>query len=167
MYWINLILPAIILLPNLIYFWVSPSGSKNEWEKEHPLLLTVLEWIGRAGVIITPIFNPLNIESVGEDMAILVVIVFLIIYYLGWIRYFAREMDSKYLYSPLMGIPLPLAISPVFFFLFISYPLHSVALFISTILFGVSHIWIALRQYRQYIEEVQEQDGQDNTDNNI
>jgi hypothetical protein len=154
MYWINLIIPGVILLPNLIYFWVAPSGTLEDWNKEHPPFLTIMEWVGRAGVILTPIFTPLQIESVGEDMAAIVMIVFLIIYYIAWFRYFAFNMKYEYLFKTLTGIPLPLAISPVFYFLFASYPLHSIALLVSTIIFAISHIWITIRSYRQFKEEM-------------
>ncbi len=156
MYWINLIIPGVILLPNLIYFWVSPEGFNDDWVKQQPNFLTVLEWIGRIGVILTPIFTPLQIESVGEDMAAIVMVMFLIIYYAAWFRYFAFQMQYKYLFKSLLGIPFPLVISPLFYFLFASYPLHSIPLLISTIIFAISHIWISLRRYRQYKEKTSE-----------
>ena len=153
MYLINLIIPGVILLPNLIFFWVTPGGIKEQWEDEHPTFLTIAEWAGRIGIILSPLFTPLQIESVGEDMAALVMAMFLIIYYLGWIRYFAYQMEYNYLVAPFLGIPMPLAISPVFYFLFASYPLHSIPLLISTIIFGISHLWISRNNYNKVKEE--------------
>ncbi|MFO8234712.1 MAG: hypothetical protein R6U04_04810 [Bacteroidales bacterium] len=149
MHWINLIIPGVILLPSLFFFWYSPSGSSEEWEKEQRPLTTILEWIGRIGIILTPIFTSLQKESIGEDMAVIVMIIFLLIYYACWFRFFAYEMDSYFLYAPLAGIPLPMAISPVIYFLFASYPLHSIPLLISTIIFGIGHIWNTYNSYKQ------------------
>ncbi|MFW6095672.1 MAG: hypothetical protein ACOC8S_04475 [Bacteroidota bacterium] len=149
MYWINLIIPGVILLPNLIFFWISPSGTSNEWDKDRSYFLTILEWVGRIGVVITPVFTSLQKDSVGEDMAIIVLILFLLIYYVSCFRFFAFEMDQYYLYAPLAGIPIPLAVSPVIYFLFASYPLHSWSLFVATIIFGTAHIINSLFTYRQ------------------
>lgn len=149
MYWINLIIPGVILLPNLIYFWTSPGGTSNEWDKERSYFLTILEWAGRIGVVITPVFSPLQKESVGEDMAIIVMIIFLLVYYASWFRFFAFEMHPYYLYASLAGIPFPLAISPAVYFLFASFPLHSWPLFVATIIFGTAHILNTKYTYKQ------------------
>jgi hypothetical protein len=45
-----------------------------------------------------------------------VMLLALAFYYTGWVRYFTRGRTPALLYKPLLGIPLPLAVSPVDYF---------------------------------------------------
>jgi len=72
----------------------------------------------------------------------------LFVYYLGWVRYFRRGRLPALLYRPFAGIPVPLAITPVAYFLACSGLTRSPALALITLAFGVAHISLSLRRGR-------------------
>lgn len=147
MYWLNLIIPALIFLPNLLLFRYPPANEPQEPVHE-PLSLKVIEWVGRIGLIITPLFTPYSADSVAGEMAFMALVVFLLIYYAGWIRFFRNGRIYEYLYLPMLEIPIPMAIAPVVYFLYASFLLQSAWVLISAVIFGTGHIIISLKNYR-------------------
>lgn len=70
------------------------------------------------------------------------------LYYSGWIRYFAKGRRYPLLFAPLLGIPLPMAVGPVTYFLAASFFLRSPALCGAAVLLGIGHIYIAAADRR-------------------
>jgi hypothetical protein len=67
-------------------------------------------------------------------------------YYAGWVRFFVQGRDYSLLYRPMLGLPVPLAISPVSYFLFASLVLGSVYQAIAAVVLGVGHISISIHE---------------------
>jgi hypothetical protein len=70
-------------------------------------------------------------------------------YYAGWVRFFVRGRDYLLLYKPMIGLPIPMAISPVIYFLFASLVLGSFYQAIGAAVLGVGHISISTCEYRR------------------
>ena len=147
MYWLNLIIPALIFIPNLLEYFLPPANLPQESPRE-PVYLKILEWVGRIGLIIIPLFTPFSVESMAGELALIALIVFLLIYYAGWFRFFYIGRVYEYLYLPLLDIPIPLALSPVIYFLYASFLLNSNLLLISTVIFAAGHIPLSVISYR-------------------
>lgn len=144
---ISLIIPFIIILPNVVFSILNFNNlatSKNETKLN---FLTMIERIGQISVFTIPVIYPLRIKDIVDVVALYGMIFMVIFYYVGWIRYFFHQREYKFLFLPLFRIPVPMAISPVFYFLFASLILHSLILFIATLIFGISHIIISLQEY--------------------
>ena len=147
MYWLNLIIPLLVFIPNLVYLKLQPQNAPQE-QLSIPKYLKIIEWIGRAGMIITPLFSPFYAGSVAGELGLIAMIVFLCLYYAGWGRYLLNGRIYEYLYLPLLGIPVPLAISAVVYFLYASFLISSIWLFIATLVFAAGHIPISVISYK-------------------
>lgn len=66
-------------------------------------------------------------------------IVFLVLYYVVWIRYFMGGRDIVLLSKSFCMIPMPLAVFPVLYFLCAAIWLHNIPAAVFMIIFGVAH----------------------------
>ncbi len=135
------LIPLLIMLPNVVWM-LSPKTNASAPPSE-PLFLTILENVGRFATLILPFFFSLDMHrklslpvAIGMGLA-------LAVYYACWIRYFAGGRVSTLLGAPFLGIPIPMAIAPIAFFILSSYLMSSWWMFGASLLFGVAHIWIS------------------------
>lgn len=149
----SLIIPIAVLLPNLFFFGIPLRNSPANIEVKESLILKIAEGIGRLGVFVIPIFSSIHHDKQYEVLSILGMFTFLLLYYIGWIRYFRRDREYKLLFSPMIGIPVPLAVTPILYFLSASIVLHSSLLFISSLILAIGHIPINLITYHQNEED--------------
>lgn len=70
----------------------------------------------------------------------------------GWVRFFAPGRGYALLFERLLGVPIPLAISPTLYFLAVSFVLGSWCLALATVILGVGHLWVGLRQSRKVLD---------------
>ena len=137
----------MVLLPNLIFFRTKPNNPPGQSEQKENTILSAVEGIGRIGVFILPVFFAIHIEETYEVIALLGMIISLAFYYAGWIRYFKNNREYSLLFSPMAGIPVPLAVSPIVFFLFAAIILRSPYLFVAAAILAIGHIPVSLKQY--------------------
>jgi hypothetical protein len=71
------------------------------------------------------------------------------IYYAGWVRFFTRDREYRWLSYPLFSIVVPMALSPVAYFLLSSVILHSIPLLASSLVLAAGHIPISLKSYKR------------------
>lgn len=147
---LNLIIPLMILLPNFVFFKLGPQNMPNEHKKN--TILTAAENIGRFGVFIVPLFSPLHIRTSFEISSLILLLLSLLLYYAGWARYFRDDREYRLLFAPMLGVPVPLAISPVVYFLSSSAVMHSPYLLILSAIFAFGHIPNSLSEYHRSIK---------------
>jgi hypothetical protein len=70
-------------------------------------------------------------------------------YYLNWGRYALQGRSFQLLYQPCLGIPLPLAVSPVIYFLLASVLFHSWFLLAAAVLLGIGHIYVSSLEWQR------------------
>jgi len=145
------IIPLPIALPNLAWALLpSPpvSGSGSGARESEPRFLLFLERAGRIAIFVLPFFLHVHVSTTTDRLCLGVAVLALGIYYLGWARYFIRGRLPELLYRPFTGIPVPLAIAPVTYFLACSGPARSFALALVTLAFGAAHISLSVRRAR-------------------
>ncbi|MDT3429147.1 hypothetical protein J2Z22_004747 [Paenibacillus forsythiae] len=145
---LSLVIPFLILLPNLMFIGLQPRNKPNEEDKGNPIF-SVAEAVGRVGVFLIPLFSSIHIDHFYEVISLIGMIVSLSLYYLGWIRYVRGDREYSLLFAPMFGIPVPLAISPVLYFLFAAVVLHSPYLFACGVIFAIGHILSSLSAYNK------------------
>ena len=138
----GILIPFLILIPNILWM-IFPTTDSGEVKKE-PILLTIIENIGRIATLIIPVFYSINWQKKISVPVLVMMGITLMIYYVAWGRFFLNGRTSDYLSKPLFGIPLPLALAPILFFMLSAYILDSWWMFIASLIFGVAHIWISV-----------------------
>lgn len=142
---------VLILLPNLLWMLFPPRGQpEGGTGPPHGLhrAMEILEWVGRIAVLVIPFFYQLEAQNTRQVLALVVMVLALLLYYAGWARFFARDRSYALLFEPFLGMPLPLAISPVVCLLAASVLFGSWYLALATVTFGVAHLWISFQEFR-------------------
>jgi hypothetical protein len=145
---LSLAIPLLVLIPNLFFFKTKPAHPPENPPGENPIL-SVAERIGRICVFVLPVLSEIHIRSLYEISALIGMILLILFYYWGWLRYFLGNREYKLLFAPIMGIPVPMATGPVLYFLLAAVVLHSPYLLIGGVILGIGHIPISLNTYYQ------------------
>jgi len=146
---VSLLIPFMILLPNLAFARLQPRSLPGPHEsKENPILVGA-ERVGQLGAFVLPLFYTIHIETAFEKFSFAGMVLFLALYYLGWMRYFSGDREYKLLFKPMLGVPVPMAIGPVMYFLLASIVLHAPFLLICSAVFALGHIPISLNTYQR------------------
>jgi hypothetical protein len=139
----GIIIPVLIMVPNIIYYLIIRNKSDiPSSNKSAPTLIKIIENIGRLGILITPLFYSLNLDNSFSIYFLLLCLLFLLLYYVAWLRYFMSGSNQIDLRKSLL-IPLPLAVSPSLSLICSSYLLSSIPMLISSLVFAIGHIWVS------------------------
>lgn len=145
-YPINLWMIVAILLPNLLFLIFPPVNVPSQktvsfsWR-----ILLMCEKVGQMCVFVLPLFWEVK-ASEKTPFMLAGMLIFLLIYYVGWARHFVNGRDYGLLFNKLLFFPLPLAISPILFFIFAALLLDSWPLMIGALILAIGHIPESYRQ---------------------
>lgn len=142
----------LILIPNALWvLFPSKSLSANETITKNSItkMMGIMEGTGRIAVFCIPFFYHFDIRGKLAYLNLAIMAGALCIYYTGWVRYFLRGRTYSLLHAPLRGLPIPMAVSPVAFFLSASIILHSAPLAIAATILGIGHIYMSWLVYQQ------------------
>lgn len=135
------LIPVLLMLPNVVWMlFPKVAGGKQVSE---PLVLTILENIGRFAILILPFFYALDLQRKYATLVMIAMGLALAVYYASWIRYFVGGRSPELLSAPFLGIHLPLALAPIVFLALSSYLMGSWWMLAAAILFGFAHIWVS------------------------
>jgi hypothetical protein len=142
---------VLILLPNLLWLLFPPRGAPVEERAQRSRLtlwMEALEWAGRLGTLAIPFFYRGEVFTGWQAGALVVMALSLLLYYAGWVRYFLRGREYRLLFEPFLGVPLPLAVAPMVYFLAAAVVLASWPLAVATVVFAVGHLYTSRRSAR-------------------
>lgn len=146
------IITLLVLLPNLLAVFFPPStrlADDPQPNRSRLQIMTVIERVGQAGSFVIPFFYRVTLTSSIQAIALVIMVGALALYYAGWVRYLVQGRAEVLFYRSLLGIPLPMAIMPVIYFLAASALLGSVWLLLAAVLLGVGHIAVTWLQSRR------------------
>lgn len=135
------LIPVLVMLPNMM--WMALPKADAGKQVSEPLFLTIVENTGRFATLILPFFFSLDLNKKLSMPVMIGMGLALVVYYGCWIRYFAGGRSLALLGAPFLGLPLPMAVAPITFFVLSSYLMNSWWMFGASVLFGVAHIWIS------------------------
>ena len=139
----GIIIPVLIMVPNIFhYLKIRNKSDVPSSNKSAPTLIKIIENIGRLGILITPLFYSLNLDNSFSIYFLVLSLLFLLLYYVAWLRYFMSGSNQIDLRKSLL-IPLPLAVYPSLYFICSSYLLSSIPMLISSLVFAIGHIWVS------------------------
>ena len=139
-----------VLLPNLLMILRPPVGepaAPDEPPSRREVALGLLERIGQAGSFIIPFAYPLEVRGATGYFAFGGMIVALAVYYACWARFLMHGRLFVLLFAPFGGLPLPMALAPVAYFLAAAVLLASVPLGVAATALGVGHTCVSWRTW--------------------
>jgi hypothetical protein len=135
------LITALVMLPNLM--WVLLPHTNPGENSPVPAALNFAENVGRIGILVIPFFYSITLGKRFSTPVLFIAGLALALYYGAWIRYFAGGRTAALMGIPMLGIPLPLAITPAVFLIFSAYILGSWPMLAASVWFGVTHIWVS------------------------
>jgi hypothetical protein len=142
---LSLLITAAVLVPNLLFLIFPPANAEKHGPAVDPRLFTILERVGQVSCFLLPLFFPLSFAGPLVAAAWILMAVFLGLYYAGWIRYLHGGRDYALLFTPMIGIPIPMAVCPVAIFFLASIVLGSICPAMAAVILAVGHLTITAR----------------------
>lgn len=146
--WIGLV---IFLLPmgiNVFYVLFPPKNTPKDAPKGNQLL-EVIEKVSRmlylAAMAALVSGHPIALRSPWWVLAA----AFLALYHAVWIRYFASGRDVALLGKPFWGVPMPLAVFPVLYYLCGALWLHNLPAAGLMLIFGAAHNVVSYQSFQK------------------
>ncbi len=143
------VITLAVLLPNLLVLALRPVGIPPEPARKDRRIqgMEILERLGQVGCFAIPFFYRLPAPHSASLDALVVMALALGFYYAGWARYALKGHRFVLLFAPLMGVPLPMAVSPVVYFAAASIFLGSWLLALTTVLLAIGHLSVCQREW--------------------
>lgn len=143
--WIGLVVFALPMLINIAYAVFPPVGKVEQAAVTH--WVEVIEQVSRmaylAAVTLLVSREPVSTRSIWLWLALL----FLILYYTAWIRYFAGGREINLLNQAFLLVPMPLEVFPVLYFLCAAIWLQNAPAAVIMVVFDAAHLTVSLQSF--------------------
>lgn len=144
--WVGLVVFALPMLINIAYVIFPPTGEvTSSGNVTHGV--EIIEAVSRIVYFVLLTFwvnkNPLKPKSVW----LLAAVVFLILYYIVWIRYFIGGRNVALLGRSFLFVPIPLAIFPVVYYLCAAIWMGNIPAAVVMAVFGAAHITVSVQSF--------------------
>ena len=144
--WVGLAVFALPMLINIAYVLFPPTGEIPS-SKSATRWVEIIEAVSRIVYLVLLTFlvskNPLKPKS-GWALA---AVVFLLLYYIVWIRYFIGGRNVALLGQPFLFVPIPLAIFPVVYYLCAAIWMGNIPAAVAMSVFGAAHITVSVQSF--------------------
>ena len=144
--WVGLVVFALPMLINVIYAIFPPTGDVGQ-VKNVTKWVEVIENVSRIAYLILMTFLVNKDAPYYLNVWLVLAAIFLILYYVVWIRYFIGERNVALLAKPFLFVPIPLAIFPVLYYLFAAIWVGNYPAAIVMIIFGAAHITVSVQSF--------------------
>jgi ABC-type transport system involved in cytochrome c biogenesis permease subunit len=149
-HWANIWIPLLLLLPNLAYLLWKPAGKP---EAGRPgaltLILTAVERLGQLGSFLSPLFFPLVLRGNRGILLSLVMAMSMVVYYIGWTRYFGNGREYRLLFERVFSMPLPMALCPMIFLCCVALAERSLVVGACVVLLAAGHLPLSIMEKRR------------------
>jgi len=137
--WIGLVVIFLILVPNIFYFILPPTNVLQDANSEG-IMLSILEHGSQMVMFFLFIFLIRDKKIEVNLFYMISMSIFLLLYYYLWSRYFMAGCDYTLLSKSLFGIPAPMAVFPIAYFLLSALWFGNWPAFGTTLIFGAAHL---------------------------
>lgn len=146
--WVGLVVFAVPMLINIAYA-AFPPAEKAEQAASVTRWVEMVEQVSRiaylAAITLLVSREPLRFRSGWLCLAVL----FLILYYAVWIRYFAGGRRIALLNQAFLFVPMPLAVFPVLYYLCAALWMHNLPAAIVMVIFGAAHLAVSIQSFQR------------------
>ena len=144
--WIGLIIFILPMIINIIYA-IFPSIANETSQGSANKYIELVEQCTRILYMISLIILVSKKEIDFKSPWLILAIIFLVLYYIVWIRYFIGGRDIALLSKSFLFVPMPLAVFPVLYFIFSAMWLHNYIAVIIMIIFGIAHNIVSYQSF--------------------
>lgn len=144
--WVGLVVFALPMLINVAYAIFPPTGDVGQ-VKNVTEWVEVIENVSRIAYLVLMVFLVNKDAPHYLNVWLVLAVIFLILYYLVWIRYFIGKRDVALLAKPFLFVPIPLAIFPVLYYLFAAIWVGNYPSAIVMLVFGAAHITVSVQSF--------------------
>lgn len=146
--WVGLVIFVLPMLINIVYAIFPPVGvTGTDRQAAIPRLLEITEQASRIAYLLAITFLVSRDRPAVRSVWFFAAVVFLVLYYAVWIRYFAGGRDVALLERSFLAVPIPLAVFPVLYFLCAAIWMHNIPAAVVMVIFGASHIAVSVRSF--------------------
>lgn len=139
--WMGLVVFVLPMIINIVYAIFPPAEGTASAPTNK--MLEMIEQATRILYLIAMVFlvskDKLNYRSPWMFIGLL----FLVLYYIVWIRYFVGGREISLMSKSFLYIPIPLAVFPVLYFLCAAIWMHNIPAVVFMVIFGVVHNFIS------------------------
>lgn len=146
--WIGIIIFVLPMLINIVYVFFPPVNATETTESVNQVI-ELVEKVSRMLYMVSICLLVDQREIVYRSVWLYVGVVFLVLYYLVWMRYFIGGRDVVLLTKSFCFIPIPLAVFPVLYFLCAAIWLHNIPAMIFMVIFGIAHFVVSLYSLKE------------------
>lgn len=147
LHYTGILISVLILLPNILMLIFTPRSVPKLTSS--PIIFTVLERIGQITCFVLPILYGQRIAEQPINVITLLMGICLLVYYIGWIRFFGGGREFSLLFKPLGPIPIPMALFPILYFLLLAFWQQSYLFGIPALIFAIGHFVTSWSVYTQ------------------
>ena len=145
--WIGLVIFALPMLINIAYVMFPPAG-KAEQTAAVTHGVEIVEQISRIAYLFAVTLLVSRETLSFRSGWLYLAAVFLVLYYVVWLRYFMGGREIALLSRSFLFVPMPLAVFPVLYFLCAAIWLHNLPAAIIMVFFGAAHLTVSLQSFR-------------------
>ena len=151
--WVGAVFLIALFVPNLM--WGLSARPENYDPGSESRVLQALERVGQMLTVAAAlVFADTNLRAWSPwSWWLVAAAVLMVVYEVGWIRYFIGPRTTWDFYRSLLGVPLPLATLPVAAFLLLGVYGHLLPLITATVVLGIGHIGIHLQHHHSANED--------------
>ncbi len=146
------IVTLLLLLPNALFLFFAPRNVPVETDGRRQFRVQVLETVerlGQIGCFALPFFYNFHFDSLWEKLALALFCLFMGIYYAGWTRYMQQGREFRWLFAPMLGVPLPMAVMPVLAVFAAAANFHAWPLALAALILGAGHIPVSWLEWQR------------------
>lgn len=143
---IGVIIFSLPMLVNIVYF-VLPATNAMEQPASTHKIAEMIEQVTRMLYMVAICFLVSKTTVNFKSPLLYIGAVFLVLYYVVWIRYFLGGCDTYLLGKSFLLVPIPLAVFPVLYFLFVALWLHNYIAAVLMAIFGVAHYIVSYSNF--------------------
>lgn len=144
---IGLLIAIFIFFPNILFVIFPPKNIPDNL-KDAGYIFTLLERIGQVGCLVILTMSNDNFKNISINIWFALMAICIIFYYGLWIRYVIKGHEFSLAFKPLMFIPIPMAVFPVFAFGFAALWGKSIYLIVAVAILAIGHFVNSWNTYK-------------------
>lgn len=145
--WLGIVIFILPMLINILYVILPPANSQDTKGKTTGWI-EIIEQVTRILYLFVLVLLESKIKINYKSAWMIAGCIFLILYYIVWIRYFVRGREITMLSKSFLFVPMPLAVFPVLYFICAAVWMHNIPAMVVMVIFGIAHNIISYQSFK-------------------